>query len=181
MSLPVIRTGRLEVRPVTPEDLPAISAQIGEFDVAKMLAVVPHPYTLEDAQGWFEQSWVRQADGARNFAIDNGTGLIGVVSLGRPSETPNFGYWLGKAHWGRGYMSEAGRAALGWLFVATETQTVVSGALDENTASLNVLSKLGFETAGPYTLAIRSRGQDLPGTRMKLTRTAFLSAAGDAP
>ncbi|PVB60716.1 GNAT family N-acetyltransferase [Labrenzia sp. 011] len=180
MSLPVIGTGRLELRPVASGDLDAITEQIGEFAVARMLSVVPHPYTLQDAQGWFEQSWVRQADGARNLAIDNGSGLIGVVSVGRPSETPNFGYWLGKAFWGRGYMSEAGRAALGWLFTATETQTVVSGALDENPASLKVLSKLGFENAGPYTLAIRSRGEDLPATRMKLARTAFLSAAGEA-
>ncbi len=178
MSLPEIRTGRLVLRPVVQADFPDIVRRVGDYDVAKMLTRVPHPFTLQDARDWHDGHCASRRDGERAFAIDAGDGLIGVVSVGCPAETPEFGYWLGKAFWGNGFMSEAGRAALGWMFATTETQTVMSGALNENPASLNVLSKLGFGDAGGYSLPIRSRGETLPATRMRLTRDGFRAAEG---
>jgi len=70
-------------------------------------------------------------------------------------------------------MSEAAFAALDWHFQKFPDTPVLSGALDANPASLNVLRKLGFSEPHPYQLSIRSRGQDLPGTRVRLTREAF--------
>ncbi len=171
--LPVIETERLTLRPVVQEDLPVLTRRIGDFDVAKMLARVPHPFSMADARGWLEGNCGNRTGGERAFAIDDGSGLIGVVSTGVPSGEPDFGYWLGKDFWGRGYMTEAGRAALGWLFGTTDANTVASGALNENPASLNVLRKLGFGEEEPYTLSIRSRGEDLPGTRVRLGRLRF--------
>ncbi|MES0883086.1 GNAT family N-acetyltransferase [Roseibium sp. SCP14] len=173
MTLPELRTGRLLLRPVGPEDFDAIVQQIGDFEVAKMLSAVPHPYAVEDVREWFGQNAVCKGDGERAFAIDNGEGLIGVVSVGRSGDDPEFGYWLGKDHWGNGIMTEAGRAAAAWHFESMPDTALVSGALNENRASLNVLAKLGFSETGPYGLKIRSRGEVLPGTRMMLTREAF--------
>jgi len=177
--LPEIRTGRLLLRPVTSEDLPVIARLIGDFEVARMLSLVPHPYALEDARAWHGQNAGQTENGERAFAIDKDDGLIGVVSVGRPVEEPDLGYWLARNCWGQGYMTEAGRAALAWLFEATETATVMSGALVENPASLNVLKKLGFEEAGPYLIPVRARGEELPGTRVKLRRERFLAEEGE--
>ncbi|MCV0429886.1 MAG: GNAT family N-acetyltransferase [Roseibium sp.] len=174
MSLPDLRTGRLLLRPVRPDDLAGIARQIGDIDVAKMLTTVPHPYAIEDAKAWFDQTAAQRRGGERAFAIDNGDGLVGVVSVGRSEGKPEFGYWLGKDHWGKGIMTEAGRAALAWHFGCFPELPVMSGALDENRASLNVLSKLGFSETGPYKLKILSRGQALPATRMTLNHAAFV-------
>ncbi|MEM9630956.1 MAG: GNAT family N-acetyltransferase [Pseudomonadota bacterium] len=173
MTLPELRTGRLLLRPVGPEDFAPIVQQIGDFKVARMLSSVPHPYAAEDVNEWFAQNAVCRSGGERAFAIDNGACLIGVVSVGRPGDEPEFGYWLGKDHWGNGFMTEAGRAAAAWHFENMPDTALVSGALDENRASLNVLSKLGFSETGPYALKIKSRGEVLPATRMMLTREAF--------
>ncbi|MES0810051.1 GNAT family N-acetyltransferase [Roseibium sp. SCPC15] len=173
MTLPELKTGRLLLRPVGLGDFDAIVQQIGVFKVAKMLSSVPHPYTVEDVREWFGQNAVCKEGGERAFAIDNGAGLIGVVSVGRPCDQPEFGYWLGQDHWGNGFMTEAGRAAAAWHFEIMPETALVSGALNENRASLNVLAKLGFSETGPYGLKIRSRGELLPGTRMMLTREAF--------
>src|ERR1051326_2371918 len=47
---PVIVTGRLVLRPLRESDVPDMVAGVGDFAVAKMLARVPHPYTVEDAR-----------------------------------------------------------------------------------------------------------------------------------
>ncbi|MFC6654942.1 GNAT family N-acetyltransferase [Roseibium salinum] len=175
--LPEIPTGRLVLRPVVPDDLPVVTRLIGEYDVA-MLSLVPHPYSLSDAKAWYGLNAAKVENGERAFAIDNGDGLIGVMSVGRPVDEPEFGYWLGKDYWGRGFATEAGRAALGWLFETTPATTIMSGALNENPASLKVLKKLGFGDEKPYLLPIRAHGEKLPGTRVRLHRDRFLSASG---
>jgi len=180
MSLPVLKTERLTLRPLTTRDLPAVVRLAGDYEVSKMMSLVPHPYGHEDAVAWFNQHADQKENGERAFAIDNGEGLIGVISVGRPVVEPDFGYWLGKPYWGRGYMTEAGRAVLSWLFEVTPEVTIMSGALTENPASLNVLGKLGFDGIGPYRIPVRARGEELPGTRMKLDRTGFLARLEDA-
>ncbi|WP_298983022.1 hypothetical protein [uncultured Roseibium sp.] len=53
MKLPEIRTGRLSLRPVLEQDLTDIVRLIEDYDVAKMLTTVPHPYALSDARDWY--------------------------------------------------------------------------------------------------------------------------------
>ena len=55
MTIPVLETARLRLRPVTPADAPAIVEGVGDWDVAKWLAVVPHPYTADDAREFIEE------------------------------------------------------------------------------------------------------------------------------
>jgi len=100
-----------------------------------------------------------------------------AVSVGRAGPEPDFGYWLGRPYWGKGLMSEAARAVLAWHFAAFPQAQVMSGALNENPASLNVLRKLGFGAPCPCLLPIRSRGEELPGTQLKLTAEAFVAIA----
>ncbi|MBN9668703.1 GNAT family N-acetyltransferase [Labrenzia aggregata] len=160
--------------------MPEITRLIGDFAVSRMLSVVPHPYSVEDAETWFLQTEGQTGNGERVFAIELDSRAAGAVSVGKPAEAPEFGYWLGRSYWGRGFMTEAGRAALAWLFETTDTQTVMSGALDENTASLNVLSKLGFTGAHTYSLSVKSRGETLPGMRVQLSRERFETLKGGA-
>ncbi|WP_298964864.1 GNAT family N-acetyltransferase [uncultured Roseibium sp.] len=178
MKLPEIRTGRLSLRPVLEQDLTDIVRLIDDYDVAKMLTTVPHPYALSDARDWYGQTAAEGRDGERAFAIDKGEGLIGVVSCGKPDGTPEFGYWLARRYWGQGLMTEAGKAVLVWHFDCSSGEPVLSGALDENRASLNVLTKLGFAEIGPYRLSIKSRGETLPATRMKLEPETYKRISG---
>lgn len=173
MSLPVLKTERLTLRPLTLEDADRVRALVGDYDVSKMLSVVPHPYNREDAVWWINQTAAFDEDGERAFAIDDGSGLIGAISVGRAGPEPDFGYWLGKPYWGRGFMSEAARAVLTWHFGESPETTVTSGALNENPASLNVLRKLGFDDPHAILLPIRARGEDLPATKFRLTLEAF--------
>lgn len=101
--------------------------------------------------------------------------MIGAISLGRPGAKASLGYWLGQSYWGKGYMSEAAGLVLDWFFSVSDAQTIESGALDENPASLKVLAKLGFGRGVRRDLHIRARGAAMPSTRVFLDRKDFVA------
>lgn len=149
-----IQTGRLSLRPVRREDAPRIAELIADYDIARMLAGVPWPYRLEDAEAFTarltdserEQSWVIEHPDE---------GLIGMTGfhLTEGERFPEFGYWLGRDYWGRGYATEANAAALAWARRDWGKKAVRSGHFVENDASARVLVKCGFL----YTGEVRSR------------------------
>jgi len=81
MSLPVLKTERLVLRPLKLSDADRVTALVGDFEVARMLSVVPHPYSTEDAVWWINQTAAFTDGGERAFAIDDGMGLIGAVLI----------------------------------------------------------------------------------------------------
>ncbi|MGB0614567.1 MAG: GNAT family N-acetyltransferase [Acidimicrobiales bacterium] len=55
-------------------------------------------------------------------------------------------------HWGHGYATEAGRAAVDWCFANHDVDELVSVILPENTASQAVARRLGFVLSEERTL-----------------------------
>ena len=78
-----------------------------------MLSSVPWPYSRADAEAFCAQPADPRAP---SFAITlpqaKGAPIVGVVGFHRNDEGLGFGYWIARAHWGRGYATEAGQAAL---------------------------------------------------------------------
>ncbi|HEY7552802.1 MAG TPA: GNAT family N-acetyltransferase, partial [Hyphomicrobiaceae bacterium] len=85
--------------------------------------------------------------------------------------------WLGRAHWGNGYITEAARGLLACAFAAGAGDTVYSGAFADNAASLRVQEKLGFVRDGETLLYARPRGREFPHVNTKLVRSALRTAA----
>ena len=163
MTIPVLDTARLRLRPVTPADAPAIVEGVGDWDVAKWLAVVPHPYTADDAREFIEDIAPR-AEGL--WVIDDGA-LAGIISV-----EGEIGYWLARDRWGRGYATEAGRAVVDWHF-GRGARDLTSGYFDGNDRSGGVLAKLGFQPAGDRVKGCLARGEDVLSHRVMLTRAGW--------
>ena len=74
--------------------------------------------------------------------------LIGRAGTHRPerSEWPGLevGWTFHPDHWGRGYATEAGAAAVAWAFEHHDVDELVSVILSDNTASQAVATRLGF-------------------------------------
>ncbi|WP_299475856.1 GNAT family N-acetyltransferase [uncultured Roseibium sp.] len=170
-----LNSKRLILRPPAGSDAERLFELIGNYEVSKMLSVVPHPYTMDDARWWLGQIASDDLAGECAFAIDDGTGLIGAVSLGRHGNEPTLGYWLGQPYWGKGYMMEAAGMALAWFFSVSDAQAIESGALDENPASMSVLTKLGFGHGVARDLNVRARGKVMASTRVFLGREEFVA------
>lgn len=148
----MITTERLILRHPAPSDAPRIAELVGDFEVARWVSTVPHPYAPEDALTWMSSHDAgRAADTDHPHAITTAEdGLIGMVGLHRKPEHDGvfeIGYWLGRPYHGRGYATEAGKAVLAWAQARGERR-FVSRHFVGNDASAKVLKKLGFVYTG---------------------------------
>ncbi|MGV6848604.1 MAG: GNAT family N-acetyltransferase [Marinibacterium sp.] len=138
----MLRTRRLELRPLEPSDADWIVQGIADPRVHQWLTGPPRPYGREDAEEFLS----RHAGKPDVRAILLQGAPVGVVSLmGDP--VPDLGYWLCVEHWGQGIMTEAAGALLDW-YAGTGGGAVTSGWIRGNAGSENVLRKLGFRPAG---------------------------------
>ncbi|NKX62710.1 GNAT family N-acetyltransferase [Labrenzia sp. 5N] len=176
---PVMKTERLVLRAPRPEDLDRCAELLGDYEVAKMLSRVTYPYDLEQGRAYLALSVERwstwQEAEELGFQIDCDGLMIGGIGFKKLRETPEIGYWLGRAYWGKGYMSEAVQAAVAWLFGNTDHKLVACEAMTDNPASLGVARKLGFREVGEVGCASVSRGCTMPAIRTEMTRTDFLN------
>lgn len=156
------QTQRLFLRGFRPGDAPALVTALDDHEMCHGLTVVPYPYTLDDAH-WF----INEGAGEALAVCRNDGALIGAMGLGK-----TFGYWIAKPYWGQGYATEAAKPVLDSHF-STSDAPVQSSYVDDNLGSARVLEKLGFEITGDAVLSIRSRGQDVPGKAVSLTKTRW--------
>src|SRR5262245_53820016 len=147
---PAISTPRLLLRPMQAADAEPLFALFADWEVIRWLSTPPWPYTLDDAKSFIERQ-LDQDFTKTTFAITREGAPIGgiEVRIGKPSPSqsgpgPNLRYWLGRPHWGHGYMTEAARGFVAHVFAAGLGETIYAGAFADNAASLRVLEKLGF-------------------------------------
>jgi RimJ/RimL family protein N-acetyltransferase len=147
-----IKTERLVLRPLMLEDAPAFSKLASDYDIAKMTGSIPHPFPLFSAE--FKIMYLRRQKErglAYPYAITrDGKELIGVIDLFRsaPDAALEIGYWLGKAYWGQGLVTEAAKAIIQEARQSLGVKALLAGAFTDNPASLTVLKKLGFLPTG---------------------------------
>ena len=175
----LIETERLVLRPAAEIDLDAIVTGIGDLAVSGMLARVPYPYRRADAESFLAAT--HEAAG-RNIAltIADKHGVVGGLGLTGLRSEREFGYWLAKPAWGKGYATEAGRAFLAFLFDEAGLDVVRSGVFHDNPASLRVQTKLGFERIGTRMVRCLARGKDIEHIDTILTRERYHALTGRA-
>ncbi|WP_298911967.1 GNAT family N-acetyltransferase [uncultured Algimonas sp.] len=140
-----IRTDRLTLRPLRRADAARFSALAGTPEVARMTGSFPSPFPIRSVEGLIDIFRAREATGqAIHRAILSDDRLIGVVGFARKDRSWELGYWIGRPHWGRGFASEAVRAALLAFRGAHPDATVSAGVFTDNPASRRLLLKLGF-------------------------------------
>ena len=74
--------------------------------------------------------------------------LLGMVSARVDGHKWELGYVLARAHWSRGYMTEAVKALIGWALNQPSISRVWSVCDIENLASARVMEKAGMRKEG---------------------------------
>jgi RimJ/RimL family protein N-acetyltransferase len=176
----IIETERLHLRPLQDSDAADIATLINDYDIAKNLSRVPHPYTLEDARTFLEFA-ASQTEKTRFSAICLKTApdaLQGVISYewNAEKQSADFGYWLAKPLWGQGLMSEAAKAMVAHAFDVANVDTIMSCYHNDNPASGKVLSHAGFTEIGPCTEFSMARDCDVAVTNVQFTRAMWDNA-----
>jgi RimJ/RimL family protein N-acetyltransferase len=150
---PTLTTERLVLRPLAPDDAPAVQALIAEREIAANTLTIPHPYPEGGAAEWIEKHAGEFARGAGVvFAVTlrgDGT-LVGVIGLDLVAEhqRAEMGYWVGKPYWGNGYATEAARALLRHAFRDLGLRKVNAHHMTRNPASGAVMRKMGMKFEG---------------------------------
>lgn len=159
-------TPRLRLRAPVAADASRIAMFVGDWDVARMLADVPHPYREADAI-----AWIASLDRERcaTYAIVHANGVIGVVGIAqRHNGVVDLGYWLAKPFWGRGLMTEAAKAVVSAARAYERGASITTGHFSDNAAAQRVSEKLGFVRASDGTRHSRARAADVPHVAYRL-------------
>ncbi len=146
-----LRTGSLRLREPVLSDAEAIFEEYAsDPEVTRYMTWVPHQ-TLATVSEFLEEldsraksgeefSWVITTNDA-----DRAVGMIGA----RVREFKvDIGYVLGRAHWGKGYMTEAVSTLSEWMLARSEVFRVWAVCDIENPASARVLEKSNFMREG---------------------------------
>jgi RimJ/RimL family protein N-acetyltransferase len=165
------RTERLLLRPGWSQDAPALFEAIRDERIVRNLATAPWPYRPGDAEAWLA---TERKPCEPSLLIFRHTGaapeLIGAIGFGRrPTGETEFGYWIARRHWGRGYATEAGRALLATARHGLRLKRLDAGHFLDNPASGRVLEKLGFKPTGMIVPRYSAgRGEAAPCRLFKL-------------
>ena len=167
-SPPEVATPRLSLRAPRAADARALARLADDAGVARMTTAIPHPYPSDAAEGFIERMGRADPLRERLFAVEApDDGVVGLLGFHPDADgTPELGYWLGRPFWGRGYMTEAVRAALVWAGGAWGKRFVRAGHFADNPVSGRVLIKAGFLYTGDVAPRFSvARGETAP-TRM---------------
>jgi RimJ/RimL family protein N-acetyltransferase len=162
-----LQSPRLTLRPVAPGDEGAVVDALNDLDVSGWLTPVPYPYAPADFHHFLNDYVVP----GETFAVEDAKGFAGILGI----EDDTLGYWFTPQAQGKGYATEAARAALAARF-AESPDDVASGYFEGNLRSANVLRKLGFVAVGQGMRHCRALGIDRAHIDMCLTRDAFVAA-----
>jgi RimJ/RimL family protein N-acetyltransferase len=145
------RTPRLLLRPGWREDAPQLMAAIADERIVCNLAQAPWPYTLADAETFLaRERKPHEASCLIFLRTGEAPELIGGIGFGRMPDSAEleFGYWLARPYWGRGFATEAGCSLVANARHSLRLKRLVAGHFTDNPASGRVLAKLGFRPTG---------------------------------
>ena len=148
-----LATARLDLRPLTPADAPALFALKSDADVQRYGSHTPWTQP-EQALAWLERDRQGMADGLHvQFAVrrredDAMLGTCTLYDIDEPCRRAEVGYALLPSAWGRGYANEAVTALLDWGFEHLALNRVEADIDPRNTASARALERLGFTREG---------------------------------
>jgi RimJ/RimL family protein N-acetyltransferase len=141
-------TARLHLRRPVERDAEAIIAIAGDWDIARRLARMPHPYAHSDVRFFLDRVVPNEPTWA---IVWRETGrLIGIMGLAPAPDarSAELGYYIARDFWGRGVATEAARAIIELAFESLGYLNLTSGYHADNPASGRVLAKLGFTVVG---------------------------------
>lgn len=160
----ILQTDRLALRQMTQADFPAL-CRVLQDPVA--MTAYEHAFDDAEVQAWLDRQLERyRCDGFGLWAVvlrETGA-VIGQCGLTwqdcRGEKVLEIGYLFERAHWHRGYATEAAAAVKHYAFDRLDAQEVYSIIRDTNTASQNVARRNGMQLRG--SMVKHYYGMDMP-------------------
>jgi RimJ/RimL family protein N-acetyltransferase len=165
--IPEIRTARLLLRGWRAEDRAPFAAMNADPVVRQYLRSVLSRSESDGFADGIEAEFAERRFGLWAVEIPGVTPFAGFTGLSVPSFETSFtpcveiGWRLAHEHWGRGYATEAARAAIEFGFTQASLDEIVSFTVPANIRSIRVMQKLGMEIAGEFDHPLIAEGHPL--------------------
>lgn len=180
----LLETERLRLRLPVLDDAPVIQALVSDKRIAETTLNIPHPYPADGAVQWVNAVHGSLATGyGISFVLvrqaDNT--LMGAISIREKRATlhAEIGYWIGLPYWGQGYMTEAVRRVIEYIFEERGLNRVFATHFVTNPASGRVMQKAGMQYEGTLRGHVIKAGQPLDLCCYSILRREY-SAAQEA-
>ena len=146
-----IATTRLLLRKPLMEDADAIFREYaGDPEATKYLTWKTDEESSQAAD--YIRKALRDWQEGRIFSwaicLQGSGGVVGMIDARVDGYMVNIGYVLGRAHWNKGYATEALSAVLHWTDAEEDVQRVWAVCAVENLASARVMEKAGMKREG---------------------------------
>lgn len=170
------------LRPWRLEDAESLAANADNRNVWQNLrSRFPRPYTSAVARSWISRC-VSGHDRGLQLAIDVDGLAVGGISVdvvtAKAPRIGDIGYWLGEPFWGRGIASEAVRGVCPLAYERLALDRLRATVRSENTASLRILERCGFQMQSRMRRSDRRPGSAV--VEIVYTRDRDLAAAAVA-
>ena len=145
-----LRTDRLSLRQWRDADREPFAALNADPEVMEFMPRCLERSECEAIIGRIRDHFVRRGFGWWAVETLDGGDFVGFVGISVPRFEAHFtpcvevGWRLARAHWGRGYATEAARAAIGFGFEQAGLDEVVSFTAVINQRSQSVMQRLGM-------------------------------------
>jgi RimJ/RimL family protein N-acetyltransferase len=153
------------LRHVIQDDLPVFFEQQTDTDAIHMAAFTAKAPTDQEA---FNAHWqkILASDTVITRTIVWDGQVAGYVLSYEDKGKPEVSYWLGKAFWGQGIATEALS-----LFLANvnKKRPIYGRAAKDNTGSIRVMEKCGFQITGETQGFANARGEEIEEVVLELT------------
>jgi RimJ/RimL family protein N-acetyltransferase len=157
-------TGELvTLGPIQREYLPRYVEWLNDWEVRRFLAPnLPHPYTLEDEEGWFNRQ--REEQAARHFAILTRAegqiiGNCGLHAIDWTNRHATFGIFIGDpSFWSKGYGTDATLTLLRYAFEEANLHRIELEVFAFNPRAIRMYGKCGFKLEGIRKQALFREG-----------------------
>ena len=152
----LLTTPRLRLRPWRESDLAPFAAMNADPLVMEHFAA---PLSREESDAYARRMMTAiEGRGWGNWALEEigGEPFVGFAGLSVPSFEAHFtpcteiGWRLARSAWGRGYATQAARAALAFGFGELGLAEIVSFTALANTRSIAVMERLGMRRDGEF-------------------------------
>lgn len=168
------------VRPMQMADAGTLQAILSQYEVAKFLLPIKHPFPEGAAAAWLKDKLAHQTPQNTSFAILNPTGgVCGNVGFDEAGDKAHIGYYLDIPHWAQGIMTHAVKTVIEWLFDNSNVDLIRSGAFAFNAASLAIQRRHGFIETGYGASFCAAQKRALPHIDTELSRARFYKRQGD--
>jgi RimJ/RimL family protein N-acetyltransferase len=145
-----LRTERLLLRQWREADLEPFAALNADPETMRYFPALPSREESDALVARARAQIEEEGWGLWAVEVEGGSSFVGFVGLARPSFEEHFtpavevGWRLAREYWGRGYATEAGRAALGYGFEDLGLDEIVSFTSERNEPSWRVMERLGM-------------------------------------